>query len=101
MNAAVQSLPETGKKLGPNEAVIQGRIFEVRRMENAVYTVINTPAPDQFSHPQSVEVISERLIGKSQEDVTVRVLLQGYRKKFQRKDGDTAWQTINVLRVVE
>ncbi|MEN9481591.1 MAG: hypothetical protein RLZZ298_2986 [Pseudomonadota bacterium] len=78
------TLPESGK-LAANQAVIRGRILEVNRGENAVYTDVTLPAPDQYSTPQNIRIVSNRLLGKPGEDLTQRVQLKGYRRSYQDK----------------
>lgn len=76
--------------LTANQAVIRGRIVEVKRTENACYTDITLPAPDSYSQPQNVRVVSSRMLGKPSEDVTVRVAIKGYRRSYTDKQGNKA-----------
>jgi len=73
-------------KLAANQSVIRGRILEVRRTDKAVYTDVTLPAPDSYSSPQTVRIVSGRFIGKPGEDITARVFLKGYRRKYKDKD---------------
>lgn len=91
---------ETGK-LAANQTVIRGRVHEINRTENATYTDIILPAPDQFSSPQNIRVVSGRLIGKPGEDVTVRCQIKGYRRKYQDKHGDTKYACDISLSAIE
>ncbi len=71
--------------LAANQAVVRGRILEVNRTANAVYTDVTLPAPDQWSQPQTIRIVSARLLGKPGDDVTQRVALKGYRRKYKDK----------------
>lgn len=99
MSAVPQEI--TRPSLAKNQALIVGRVREVRRTDNGVFTVITLPAPDEYTQPQTVEVASAGLIGRPNEDVTVKVTLGGYGKKFQRKDGTPGFQVSNQLRHIE
>lgn len=101
--ADVQQMPSAKPRqsLKPGQAFIIGRVSEVKRSENATYTIIQTPAPDAFSHPGNHEVSSSRLIGKPGEDIEVVVQLGGYRRSYKNKHGETVATVDNVLRVVE
>lgn len=99
--AAVQDLPNKAPALTANQAVIRGRVIEVKRTESGHYTAITLPAPDSYSKPQAVEVRSNHLLGRPQEDVTVRVAIGGYRRSYKDKMGDTQYATNIVLIAVE
>ena len=98
--AEVQSLPTKGQ-LAANEAVIRGRVIEVKKSQNGYFTAVALPAPDQYSHPQAVEVRSKNLLGRPQEDITVRVAVGGYRRGYKDKMGEQAFATNNTLDAVE
>jgi hypothetical protein len=83
--------PDLTKAIAANTAVIRGRITEVKRTENACYTDIVLPSPDNYSQPQNVRVVSSRMLGKPGEDLTVRVAIKGYRRKYQDKQGNSAY----------
>ena len=99
----VAPLPATdGAKLSANQAVIRGRVTEVKSTEDQKYTVISLPAPDAYSKPQVVEVRSKRLLGKPQDDVTVRVAIEGYRRKGGNdRHGDPMYFTTNLFVAIE
>lgn len=98
MSAEPQSIQRPTPSLKPGQALIVGRVAEVKRTENAVYTIIQTPAPDAFSHPGNHEVLSSRLLGKPGEDVRVIVTLGGYRRTYKNKHGENQVTVDNVLR---
>lgn len=98
--APVQDLP-TKAPLNANQAIIRGRIIEVKRTENGCYTAIALPAPDQYSHPQAVEVRSARLLGKPQDDITIRVGVGGFRRGYKDKMGEQAYATNVILQALE
>ncbi len=85
-----------------NQALVMGRIQDVRRTENGgVYTIIASPAPDSFSHPGQHLVSSSRLLGKPGEDVKIRVQLGGYRRTYTDKHGEKVATVDNSLRAIE
>lgn len=99
MSAVPSEIGRPSLKAG--QALLIGRVAEVRRTENAVYTIINTPAPDSFSHPGSHLVTSKRLIGKPDEDVRVTVQLKGYNRSYRNAHGETVRTVDNQLQAVE
>lgn len=100
MNAQLQ--PVESAKLAVNQAVIRGRVLEVNRTANAVYTDVTLPAADQYTSPQTVRIVSGRLIGKPNEDITCRVAVKGYRRKYQDKaTGEQRYGCDVVLSAVE
>lgn len=99
MSAQPQELPRPS--LVKNQATVFGRVREVRRTDNATFTVVTLPAPDEYTQPQTVEISSRGMIGRPQEDVTVKVAIGGYGKKFTRKDGTDGLQVIVQLRAIE
>jgi len=92
---------QSNLSLKPGQAVIIGRIAEVKRTESAVYTIIQTPAPDAYSHPGNHEVHSKRMLGKPGDDVRVLVQLSGFRRTYKDKHGDTQVTVDNRLGAVE
>lgn len=93
MNAPAAVAPIESNRLAANQAVLRGRILEVKRTESAVYTVLTLPAPDAYSKPQVVEIRSQRMIGKPNEDLTVRVSIGGYRRSYKDSHGETQYAT--------
>lgn len=96
----VSELPKQ-PPLTANQSIIRGRILEVKRTENAVYTDVVLPAPDQYSQPQNVRVVSNRLLGKPGEDITQRVAIKGYRRRYQDKHGELAFACDISLSAIE
>lgn len=101
MSNVQEVTPAKSAPLAANQAVIRGRIVEVKRTENAVYTDVVLPAPDQYSQPQNVRVVSSRLLGKPQEDITQRVAIKGYRRSYTDKHGEKAYAVDISLSAIE
>lgn len=99
MSAVPQDI--TRPTIAKNQALIVGRVREIRRTDNGTFTVITLPAPDEYTQPQTVEVASAALIGRPNEDISVKVSLGGYGKKFTRKDGTPGLQISNQFRHIE
>lgn len=85
------SAPQTAQRASAAmQVVIKGRIELSRVYEGNRYTQIMTPAPDQYSRPQVVEVRSKQKLGERTDEVTVIAKLGGYqRKPYQVKDKNT------------
>lgn len=83
---------ETTAKAAPAfmQVHVKGRIDARRRHEKTTYTRILTPAPDQYSRPQTVEIRSKASLGQVGEEVVVLAQLGGYtRKAFASVDKET------------
>lgn len=94
--------PNKAAPLAANQAIIRGRIVEVKRTENACYTDVVLPAPDQYSSPQNVRIVSTRLLGKPNEDITQRVTIKGYRRAYTDKTtGQRAYACDIALSAIE
>ncbi|TBW60233.1 single-stranded DNA-binding protein [Burkholderia thailandensis] len=93
---AVRSLPSQVK---PMQVVVRGRIEAQRSFDGVRYTRITTPAADQYSRPQVVEVRGKQKLGDRGDEVTVICMLGGFqRKAYQFKDKDTG-EIVNVVPV--
>lgn len=75
-------------KLKAGQVVVVGRIVSRRRSEGGRwYTQIQTPAPDEYSHPAFLDVGSAAKLGDPGEEVRVVCNLAGKRRTFQVDDG--------------
>lgn len=99
MSAQPQDIPRPS--IPKNQAVVVGRVRDVRRTENGTFTVVTLPAPDEYTQPQTVEITSRGMIGRLNEDVSIKVSLAGYGKRFKRADGSDGLQVIIQLRAIE
>lgn len=89
------------KPLPANQTILRGRVVEIKKNDSGCFTAIALPAPDQYSHPQTVEVRSRSIIGRPQEDITVRVVVGGFRRGYKDKNGEQQYATNNTLNAVE
>lgn len=72
------------------EVAIKGRIDAIRLHNGVRYTRITTPAADEYSRPQTIEVRSKAKLGEREEVVQVRAKLGGFaRKPFKSTDQAT------------
>lgn len=87
-------------KLSQGQAYLVGRVAARRRMKSAEgsywMTVLKMPALDQYSHPSTVEVMSDQAIGSPGEDWAGVVQLSGYPRSY---DGKPDPQTGEIARV--
>lgn len=96
-----------------NEGIVSGKIRATRKEkvkstgEIVHYTVLTTKAPDEFSHPGTVEVSSNEPLGKREDHVTVKVHLTGYSRTWDKQTGPNPDDTesiataTNYLRVID
>jgi len=94
----------TSRTLPPLHTIVSGRItgFKVLdKGDNPYLTRVTLPAPDEFSHPQTVEVRSKRRVGQLHEDTKLLVRIGSYRRTFRLQSGETADAIDHTLYVVE
>lgn len=74
----------------PMHVIVKGRIESSKTHDGKRNTKIMTPAADEYSRPQLVEVRSKQRVGENGDLVTLNCLLGGYqRKAYQVKDKET------------
>jgi len=99
-NQSVQISPKSTPKLGACQAYLVGRIAARRRMKTADgsywMTVLKIPAADSFSHPGTVELMSDQSIGSPGEDWSGVVQLTGYPRSYDSRPDP---QTGEIVRV--
>jgi len=109
----VTSLPSKQFQVDHNEGIISGKIKFTRKDkikstgEIVHYTVISTKAPDEFSHPGTVEVSSNDSLGRRDELIIVKVQLTGYSRTWDKQSGpnpddtESVQTATNYFRVIE
>lgn len=81
-----------------NQAMLSGRVASARKTESGNWlTIINSPAPDAYSHPGQHEVSSASKIGVPGDDIKVRVQLSGFKRSYKNKEGETVYTVDNRL----
>jgi len=65
----------------PMRVNVRGRVERMRRYEGTVYTTILTPAKDEYSRPNSIEIRSKGQVGAVGDDVNVFCLLGGFSER--------------------
>lgn len=88
-----------GQAIRPTSA-LGGKIDSMRSVKNGWRTVVRIPAQDEFSSPASVEVGSEKRLGKPGDMIDVEVELGGYRRTYYDKEGNQVVTADNTLTVV-
>ena len=88
------STAQAAPKLAAPEAILNGRIANVRRIQTKsgpqFVHVVKLPAPDQFTSPQTVELRGLKRMGGVGDDlVGVRVRIGGYGRSYKVTDADT------------
>lgn len=86
MNAPAKSA-ETAVKFGAVQ--FKGRVQGVRKAGNFVYTVCKLPAADEYSSPQTVEIISKSRFASVGDDFTAACTVAGYPRSYETKDKQT------------
>lgn len=93
-SAAVADLPASAKSpaLKVGEAVIRGKLVGAKRPQgNSQWweNLLVMPAPDPYSSPATVSVLSSQRLGDRDDDITVRVRIGGYRRSYKATDRET------------
>lgn len=104
--SAPASAPRTVKA---GEVLIQGRLVGRRRISTqngpVFLHLVAQPAPDPYSHPETVEVEAKAALGQKDDDITVLCRVGGRRRTFQMTDENGERITVatadNKLRAVE
>ena len=74
----------------PMHVIVKGRIESSKTHDGKRNTKIMTPATDEYSRPQLIEIRSKQRVGETGDLVTLNCLLGGYqRMAYQVKDKDT------------
>lgn len=92
-------------------AIVHGKVKRVRRFNGidgkGYFTTIITPAPDEYSKPNAVEIWSKEKLADVDDITTVDVQLGGYEEKsYQYTDKETgekgtAWPVKITLKAIE
>lgn len=93
--------PVASPALPAGQSFLIGRIADYDQTDEAVYTTVQTPAVDAYSHPGHHKVQSKRRLGNRGEDVRVVVQLGGFRRSFTNKHGEKVFTVDNTLTAVE
>lgn len=108
MSAAVQPLGAESsevstnrRSLQPGQAMLVGRIAEIKRTDKGLYTVIQSAASDPYAFPGIHEVQSKRPLGRPGEDCRVVVQLGGFRRSFRDSHGEQQSAVRNTLTAIE
>lgn len=91
--AALAEVPQqAGKAVKVGEAVIRGKLIGAKRPSgNGQFweNLMVMPAPDPYSSPATISVLSTQRLGDRDEDITVRVRIGGYRRSYKATDRET------------
>ena len=83
---------------------IMGKIAGLRRKSTdsgtVHFTLVKTPAADEFSSPGTFELESKAALGKVGEFIDVPVELHGYPNGYNTRDGEAVKSARHSLRVV-
>ncbi len=93
MATAMSAVPTTSTELKglPVMTVrVIGKVDTMRRHEGSYYTQVLTPAADEYSRPQVLEIRSKQKLGDKEDKIDIQCTLGGYRRKpYKFTDKDT------------
>lgn len=102
---AVQIKPDQKKHTLPiNEAIIQGQIQQVRKIntqEGVMFlTLVRLPAPNEYEYPSTIELQSAEPIGEKGDNITQHIRCSGVASQYEQKkiNPHTGEETINTIR---
>lgn len=102
-----QASAPAAKTLKPNQVLVGGKILATRVNNQQIYTHVVLPAPDEYSSPAHIEIVSTRRIGNAEDQILQLCTVGGYLgKQFDSIDKDTGVKSsrrpvIVTLRAVE
>lgn len=84
-----------------SQICLTGIIKDIRIIDNDVYTVLFTPAPDPYSNPSTFEIRSKKRLGTIGEEIpSLLCNLSGYHKKSIYRDKETGEQKYYTNKIV-
>ena len=105
MSETTAPAAKSAPKLQAGQAYIAGKIDSRRQFQaqgkNQIETRVMLPAPDEYSSPATVAILSNYPLGAIGDEVQCLVQLGGYRDSYKTREGDTVQTARNVLRAVE
>lgn len=110
MNSPVQVVqPTSNQTIRPGQVLIKGRLRARRsfttQQGRQIEHLIILPAPDSFSSPQTISVLSNSSLGEKDEDITILCHVGGYTRTYKAADADGEVKQVvtanNTLRAVE
>lgn len=100
MADSLQAPAPAPRALRPAEVFIAGRLVGRRRLTTQNGTLflslVAMPAPDPYSHPETVELRSSASLGDKDDDVKLICRVGGSRRTFKTTDPDTGEQIVVV-----
>ena len=94
-SAAVTDMPAAKNQAQYGLSTIRGRLTQARRPQGKSQFwshLIVMPAPDAYTSPATVEVLSSGRLGEKDEEITVKVRIGGYRRSYRQTDQETGEQ---------
>lgn len=97
--APAQSSQQPG---GLGVAYLRGKLVFRRRVTRqgvaGFLQLLALPAPDQYSHPSTVEVFSAQPLGETGTEVSCKVVIGGYPRSYEtkREDEDGRMERVTV-----
>lgn len=88
-----------GTKAG--QAFLTGKVEVSRRYNGQTFTRLVLPAEDEYSRPQTVEVVSQGPIGARGDVFKGWCRVGGYPRRYTTGDGETVQTAQNTLEFVE
>lgn len=87
MSATPAVLPASAA-VKPGLVIVQGRVEYRRKSKDGktVLTLVKLPAPDEYSHPATVEISSPQYIGAQGDEIRVQCRLGGSGRSFDVND---------------
>lgn len=89
MNAPSSVSAVSPQTIKPGQVLVIGRFSAVRKHQDTFYHLAQLPAPDEYSSPATVEVISKTRLGQTGDDCRVLCRLGGFKRTWQQKDKQT------------
>ena len=86
---AAVAIPGATKALKAGEVFIAGRLVEVRKAGKIFLHLCILPAADSFSHPDTIEIASEKRLGDKGDDLRQVCRVGGFGRTYDSTDKAT------------
>jgi hypothetical protein len=75
----------------PGQVLVIGRLASCKRPAGSQWFInlVTMPAPDAYSSPSTVEILSKNRLGDPEQDVRILCRLGGFKRQYKATDRET------------
>lgn len=88
--AAVQSAPASvPSKIQVGQVLVVGKLMKIQKAGQMYEHLVIQPAPDEYSSPATLSILSKLRLGQVDDQVRVLCRLSGFRRTYKMTDRET------------